>query len=255
MTVSEGNYPNGETGFVMEMIMDSLRARRSSLWFSSMLGKKTSFIRLHKFLLHLLGPAHVKTTEYGPGQYTRWFIAWTFEQPSAYAPSACVKQAKDTFEVASLDGISNTSDAVQEVASRIVAFCESSPGGWDLMTERETSDDDHPLLIRLQIKESMPLAITNFVDESESNAVVIPPGLVEALQGQDNSQFLPDVGHFVIQVTVQVTSSSAVSVHLACYRHSSRGLKAIEKIRNSIEGEVCRTNRKWRRISQRQTQH
>jgi hypothetical protein len=140
--------------------------------------------------------------KYGPGQYTRCFIAQTFEQPSAYAPLACVKHAKDTFEEALLDGISNTLDAVQAVASRIVAFCKSSLVGWGLMTERETSDDDHPLLIRLQSKESMLLVITNFVDKSESNAMVIPPSLVEALQGQDNSQLLPDIGHFVIQVTV-----------------------------------------------------
>ena len=254
MTVSEGNYPGGEVGFVTDMIVDSLKNRQSSRWFSSMFGKKTSFIKLRKLLVHLLGPAHLEATEYGPGQYTRWFIAWTFEQPRPTAILACVKHPYDTFEVTSLDGVSTASDAVKEVASRIDAFCESSPGGWGLASERGSlhNDGNNSSVIDLQITESMPLAIKFFVDESDKNAEV-PPSLIEALRGQDNSHFLPDGGHhFVIQVSVQATSSSAVRVHMECYRHSSHGLKAIEKIRQGIVGEVCRTNRKWRRIVKRQ---
>jgi hypothetical protein len=274
MTVSEGAYPNGEIGFVTEMLADSLRTPRQynnsarCCWYSSMLGKKTSLIHLQKLLVHVLGPAHVETTEYGPGQYTRWFLAWTLERPLACAPSArCVKHANDSFQVTSLDGnISSPSEAVQEVLSRIVAFCESSPGGWDLTTTAAVCGVSSPSMRMVQIQETMPLAVTHFVDESDppppnkasttsNSSCIIPQIVMDALQGrQDNSQWLPEEGHFVMQASVQMatTTNNTVNVHLACYRHSSRGLKAIEKIRTGMEGEVCRTNRKWRRIRQRQ---
>jgi len=52
MTVCEGYYPGGEVGFVSEMFADSLMARRSSRWFSCMLGTYTG---LYLFLQdHLL---------------------------------------------------------------------------------------------------------------------------------------------------------------------------------------------------------
>jgi 23S rRNA A1618 N6-methylase RlmF len=258
MTVSEGNYPGGEIGFVTELLADSLRARQSSKWFSSMLGKKTSFIKLQKLVVHMLGPAHVVATEYGPGQYTRWFLAWTLEQPLALAPLARIKHANDAFLVTAIEGISSAAAAaVAEVTSRIRAFCESSPGGWDLTmdTEIASTPSNHPVLV---IKEAMPLAVTNFVDESMPNAN-IPELVLSALQGQDNSTLLPDEGHFVIRIHLQQATpnhnnnneGNDVKVQLECYGHSSRGIKAIEKIRNNVEGEVCQTNRKWRRIRQR----
>eukprot|EP00980_Cylindrotheca_fusiformis_P015572 scaffold4447_cov120-Cylindrotheca_fusiformis.AAC.5 len=256
MTVSEGSYPNGEVGFVTEMIADSLQARQSAIWFSSMLGKKTSLVKLKRILIHLLGPGHVETTEYGPGQYTRWFIAWTFRRPSAFAPAALSSNpSMDRFEVV-LDGSNNAHQALNEVASRISVFCQSSPGGWHLAARQLPLPTSHVPKLMLQVQESSVPQITSFVDESESN-IVIPPLILDALQGRDNSEFLPPEGHFVIQVLLEQTMSNEkaairVNVQLACYRHSSRGLKAVEKIRSSIEGEVARTNRKWRRIRQRQ---
>jgi 23S rRNA A1618 N6-methylase RlmF len=257
MTVSEGSYPGGEVSFVTEMIADSLRNPKSSLWFSSMLGKKTSLIKLQKLLIHLLGPAHVEMTEYGPGQYTRWFLAWTLEQPSPYAVSARVTHANDSFQVTtSFDGILSTpQDAVSEVVSRIVTFCESSPGGWKLSTEKSVCSQ-HPPVAKVQIQETLPLAITNFVDESEPNAC-IPPILVQALQESNHNShsLLPATGHFVIDATVESSATpNQVTVRLSCFRHSSRGLTAIKKIHNAMEGDVCRTSRKWRRIHQRQQQ-
>jgi 23S rRNA A1618 N6-methylase RlmF len=258
MTVSEGSYPNGEIGFVTEMIADSLQARESSLWFSSMLGKKTSLVKLEKMLQHLLGPAHIETTEYGPGQYTRWFLAWNFWKPSALDGLAYINHPKDAFEVF-LEGLHDPQQALSEVASRINVYCERSPGGWSLKTESvPVTTNDRVPMVKLQIKEFNFKPIENFVDESEG--VTIPQILVSALHGKHNADFLPYEGHFIIQASVETTITNnyeanggmIVNVRLACYRHSSRGLKAIEKIRNGMEGEVARTNRKWRRIRQRQ---
>lgn len=266
MTVSEGHYPGGEIGFVTDMIADSLQVGHSSLWFSSMLGKKTSLVMVEKLLYHILGPGHVETTEYGPGQYTRWFIAWTLRQPDIFCSTARVKhqQPETTFQVV-LEGLTSSQQqqqAVKEVVSRICDFCQSSPGGWKLACDQV--DNDNMTSARLLIKESSFAPIVKFVDESEEN-VSLPSTIINALQGQGRNEFLPKEGHFAIQATVELiattnyscsnqnSQSIAVGVHLACYRHSTRGFKAIEKITSGMKGEVTRTNRKWRRIRQRQS--
>jgi 23S rRNA A1618 N6-methylase RlmF len=286
MTVSEGNYPGGEVGFLTEMIEDSLRMssneniRFTAAWYSSMLGKKTSLVKLHKLLVHLLGPAHVETAEYGPGHFTRWFLAWTLAQPPSTASGAlCPKNDKDSFQVPMAEP-TLPQIAVKEVVNRISTFCDSGPGGWDLTTsihdntksvatskstEALFSDGNNkePSTIVLQIVESMPPSVNHFVDENQ-NGVEIPESILRVLRDRNNSQFLPDEGHFLVEVEIRAADTvdhidadtqspaSAVDVHLSCYRHSARGAKAIEKIRNSLGGEVCRTNRKWRKIRQRQ---
>ena len=288
MTVSEGNYPGGEIGFVTEMIEDSLRMFTdddesryfTAAWYSSMLGKKTSLVKLQKLLVHLLGPAHVETAEYGPGHYTRWFLAWTLEQPLASASAAlCPSYDKDNFEVTTapspsglspMDGIGTLLDtqknAMKEVADRIVEFCDSSPGGWDLATtvhiHGDAGAENRAPVIVVRIIENMPPTVTHFVDEKQ-NGVEIPESIVQVLRGRNNNdRFLPEEGHFLVEAEIRANStknrhlptSTMLNVQLSCYRHSARGAKAIEKIRSSLDGEVCRTNRKWRKIRQRQNQ-
>ena len=276
MTVSEGNYPGGEIGFVTEMIEDSLRMMTTSSnqtqftagWYSSMLGKKTSMIKLQKLLVHILGPAHVEATEYGPGHYTRWFLAWTLERPPATASGAlCPHSDKDHFQV---DLMEKREAAVGEVVNRIVSFCDTSPGGWDLTTTTTTTttsstNGEFGAIVRIQ--ETMSPTITNFVDETQSG-VDIPESILRVLRGRrDNSRFLPDEGHFFVEIKIQVARNNnktfdnsaenqpmtTVDVHLLCYRHSARGAKAIEKIR-CLDKDVQRTSRKWRRIRERQQQ-
>lgn len=269
MTVSEGNYPGGEIGFVTEMVEDSLRMTSdqcSITWYSSMLGKKTSLVRLQKMLVHILGSSHVETIEYGPGHYTRWFLAWTLQQPPIDAGGAlCDTSEKDAFKV-HIDEPALPEIALKEVANRIAAFCDSGPGGWDLTTSNCDFIESKCTRIVLRILENMPPSVDCFVDENQKG-VEIPESILHLLRGRDNSDFLPEEGHFMIEVelvatpvlqqcvgTVAVALVLAVDVQLRCYKHSLRGQKAIEKIRNSLEGEVCRTNRKWRKIRQRQNQ-
>lgn len=253
MTVSEGSYPGGEVGFVTEMIADSLRRRNSAKWFSSMLGKKTSLLHLQKILNHVLGPAHVRMTEYGPGQYTRWFLAWTFEQPEAMVPTACLMDY--TFRVALPLG---TIDPVGQVVSRISTFCESSPGGWKLVCSPMSLFTSGGCILKIHEASPVP-PVTTFVNESdvcgtaEPSPLQIPEIVLRALQGQNNSQLLPNEGHFVLRVSIQQCSTSAIisstecQVHVLGYRHSSRGQVALKKIGSTLEGDVCRTNRFWRR--------
>jgi 23S rRNA A1618 N6-methylase RlmF len=280
MTVSEGTYPDGEVGFVLDVIEDSLRIEHfrdvsPQTWYSSMIGKKTSLVKLQKLLIHLLGPAHVRVTEYGPGQYTRWFLAWTLEHPVATAPTAaCPHHDHDSFQI-SLATLQeqeaktnvqppqsqlSVDEAMTKIFYRILTFCESSPGGWDLSAEVVTpkecsSSSSSSNALTVHIQESMPLAITNYVDETQTD-VEIPPGILDALQGRSND-FLPDEGHFLVQVTIRHVTrhddkGNMFRIQLAFFRHSTRGAKAVEKIRSTIEGEVCRTNRKWRKTRQRE---
>jgi 23S rRNA A1618 N6-methylase RlmF len=268
MTVNEGTYPGGEVGFVLDLIADSLRIispQRNNLiqpttWISSMLGKKTSLVKLQKILTHLMGPAHIRVTEYGPGQYTRWFLAWTLEQPIAKNPEAkAPPHDHDSFQL-SLSTLQeqegrniSRNDAIDITIQRILAYCESSPGGWDLSAQVISRDDSGAGLVTLQIQESMPLAISNYVDETVAD-VDMPQVILDALH-EYNHPFLPDEGHFLIIVHVKHTKSDDddfFTVQLELFRHSSRGTKAIERIRSTLEGDVCRTNRKWRKIRQRQ---
>ena len=277
MTVDEGNYPGGEIGFVTEMIEDSLRMKSSdkshsftAAWYSSMLGKKISLIKLQKLLVHLLGPAHVQTTEYGPGYYTRWFLAWTLEQPPIAASGAlCASTEKDSFQVTMAEP-SLPENAVTEVTNRIIAFCDSGPGGWDLTTVfRDTTASipkDESVRVIVRILENMPPSVSHFVDENQKG-VEMPESILGVLRGRDNSHFLPDEGHFMVEAeltavpivhpigTVAVSLVSAVDVRLSCYKHSLRGTIAIEKLRSGLGSEVCRTNRKWRKIRERQNRH
>ena len=117
----------------------------------------------------------------------------------------------------------------------------------------------------VRIRENMPPAVTNFVDESLEK-IEIPETILRVLRGRNNSGLLPTEGHFLVEVKVRfvrdcfgigsnnhinIQNRPTVNVHLDCYRHSSRGGKAIEKIRNSLNGELNRTNRKWRKIRER----
>jgi hypothetical protein len=210
--------------------------------------------------LHIFGPGHVQSTEYGPGQYTRWFLAWTFDQPLATASSAaCPTHEKDKFQVsiqslieqgnAGNQRVESIVDAMTEVVDRVVAFCDSSPGGWDL-TATTIEHSNNRFTARIQ--ESMPLAVHNFVDEA-LDCCDIPEPLLQALQSRvDNSLFLPEEGHFLIEVQIETAIDNMnINVHLFNFRHSARGAKGVEKIRSGLEGEVCRTNRKWRKIHQR----
>lgn len=289
MTVSEGTYPGGEAGFVLDLLEDSLMASSlytpPSVWYSSMLGKKSSLVKLQKLLTHILGPALVEATEYGPGQYTRWFLAWKLQQPSGTALGALLPSHRehDCFLV-EIDELSvpTPQAALQEVTKRVIGFCESSPGGWDLSTSILKGTDGpfdgkedtlnitgnssdaigNATSTTVRIQETMPAAVNQYVDESQPEVQQhIPQSILRSLQRRcehSHVSFLPEEGHFVIDVNIQAkpqlqaAHAYKVEVHLSCYRHSARGAKAIEKIRNSLAGEVCQTNRKWRKIRLRQ---
>jgi 23S rRNA A1618 N6-methylase RlmF len=253
MTVSEGSYPGGEVAFVHDMLMDGLVyfGRQQDPpeggecivpgWTCCMCGKKTSWEKLKKIAVQLLGPSHVCTTEYGPGHLTRWFLAWTFEQPQIQSPLAPV----DNWNfVVNLPNVSLEGEAYDQVVSRIQEYCQSMTG-WDLTISLSTNHEGYPTLT---IVEAHP--DTRWVDDS-----LLPERAQAILRELDMSRrmkLLPPEGHFLIQVSMQATQAQTVKCCMQAFHHSSHGRKMIEKTKSQLEGEICRTNRRWRRKLQRE---
>ncbi|XP_793611.2 RNA N6-adenosine-methyltransferase mettl16 [Strongylocentrotus purpuratus] len=85
--ISEG----GEVEFVRRMIEESLRLRNQVVWYTSMLGKKSSLalvreeLRKHKI-------RNVTHTEFCQGRTMRWGIAWTFKEDMESPLPACPKR-------------------------------------------------------------------------------------------------------------------------------------------------------------------
>lgn len=87
MTNFESVYPGqpigGEVKFVLDMIHDSLKYKNKVSWFTSMLGKKSSYIPIINELETLgLSIGSIRKTEFVQGNTIRWGIAWTFQYPS-----------------------------------------------------------------------------------------------------------------------------------------------------------------------------
>ena len=87
MTDTEGLYPGGETGWILDLLRDSRRQQVRVGWYTSMVAKKTSFQRLSRLLRQAVGPGRVRTHTLPVGQTTRWFLAWTHAAtPSPTSP-------------------------------------------------------------------------------------------------------------------------------------------------------------------------
>ncbi|GFU03726.1 RNA N6-adenosine-methyltransferase METTL16 [Nephila pilipes] len=67
----------GETAFVKQMIKDSLQFRDRISLYTSMFGKKKSFVEILKELQNIKDVTYTKT-EFCQGNTIRWGIAWTF---------------------------------------------------------------------------------------------------------------------------------------------------------------------------------
>ena len=151
MTTNEGYYPEGEVGFGLDLIVDSWNLfvvqhsdrqhsqSRLPHWISMMCGKKSTFTYLQHVLYQLLGPAHICTTEFGPGDHTRWFLAWTYHRPVARSPLALLPKNSWSFAVSvSMNNLltdgtpqplpsSTIPLQCQEVANRFVEYCRMFP--------------------------------------------------------------------------------------------------------------------------------
>lgn len=283
MTQNEGCYPGGEVGFGLDMLVDGLyldllqsnlnlsdadgkkpllatdlAARHPPIWTSSMIGKKSSFVRLHHIVTQLLGPAHVCSTEFGPGHLTRWFLAWTFQRPTIRSPLA--NRLTWTFSVPASSLLHTNSlaasppmhtSATNEVVGRICEYSRAVNMDCAIQNDEGGINGNianNSLSMNLQIVESS-IAPPPWKDDDE-----MPESIQRILKNEMSAGarmgFLPLEGHYLMDVMVTIIDDGA-SVRILAYFHSTYGRKVIEKFKSQLESEVCRTNRRWRRALQR----
>lgn len=237
MTDTEGLYPGGEVGWVLDVLRDSLTTLTNIGWYSTMLSKKTSFQTLVRVVTNFLGPGHVRSTEFNVGSMTRWFLAWTYHRVHSKSPSAKAKVLEFQVTLAELD------DAVDEVAERVNQYFDSIPG-WDLICSRVTCEDH----ILLTVSERSPPAPESWMVEDSER---LPERVIEGLNSASlrATDWLPAVGHFVVELRIERgKENQMVTVAVEGYRHSNRGARAVDKFLSRLEGEVSRSNRRWRRL-------
>lgn len=237
MNVGEGVYPGGEIQFVRDMITDSRELTDSITWYTSMVSKKSSLVELKRELRSQLGRGAVRTATFVQGKTTRWGIAWTYREVAPRSPALRLTGGLQEFDVEILPD--SDMGAIDEVVDRVIAYCQ-----W--MGESK----------RLEVE----CKVGSKKDSDAANISV--SGHRGKGEGGDGAT-TRDVsigGAFIIDISMKTIeaneagvdsnagSKSLVRVQLQCYCHSSSCLAAIEIFRSSLEGEIKRCNRRWRRI-------
>jgi 23S rRNA A1618 N6-methylase RlmF len=240
MTDSEGTYPGGEVGFVLDMIRDSLISQQRIGWYSTMLGKKTSLIHLQKVLRLLLGVGRVQTTELHVGTMTRWFLAWTYHSTTLASPATLVTSLQ-RFQVEVLDN----ANPVQEVVSRVCDFFSITLATkHNLECDVCDSDDSDNACVLVTEKKRLdePLCTKD-----------LPERLVGGVDWSLITPFSFD-NHFLLKMTIQrsTTKPEEVRVSMASYKHTFRGSAIDNFSSGAFESEIRRTNRRWKRKLQRE---
>lgn len=88
-SANEMVFPGGEVAFISRMIDDSLALQDRVLWFTSLIGRKSSLRKLLLYLREKKVPT-MCSTEFFQGRTKRWGIAWTFRANMKLDPSVCL---------------------------------------------------------------------------------------------------------------------------------------------------------------------
>ncbi|KUF86442.1 Methyltransferase protein 16 [Phytophthora nicotianae] len=130
-STNEMMFPGGEVAFIGNMISESEMLQNRILWFTSMVGKKSS---LRKLLALLRGKQvkSTRTTEFFQGRTKRWGIAWTFSTDVMDDPTPKVlgkrkeahRRQELSFQVPVKTQDANGCASIQEVLQRICEFVE-----------------------------------------------------------------------------------------------------------------------------------
>jgi 23S rRNA A1618 N6-methylase RlmF len=298
MQVMEGCYPGGEMGFVLDMIADALycfirldavnsdtigtatSSSSSSLsyyplptWLSCMCAHKATVHAVQGLLRQLFGHARVVTTEFGPGQLTRWFVAWTLTaRPHGTSPYASTMEW--SFAVSHDACDESSAPPSVWVMDRLQDYCTHMQSQYPL---RMTVCPNNPPATHASTVTSVPMV--HIVEDPIAHMTKWPGDedlplrfreLIQQLGPSRRNAFLPGQGHFVLQVSVHVETPSRyrrpggtiplptrggnpVTVHCQGWYHTKHGKQVLDRIQASLQGEVCRSNRRWRRKLQRGT--
>jgi len=242
MTDSEGIYPGGEVGFVLDMIRDSIRFQQRICWYSAMLGKKASFSYLQKVLSELLGIGRVQSRECQVGTMTRWFLAWTYHTPVTTSPATLVVggNALTAFSVEGCDA----NNPVQDVVKRLCDYFTSLTNATRHEIECILGEDEGTTHVLVTEKQNLNELLSK---------IDLPRRVID---GMDLLSILPlfrDATSFRMELTVKASKDKQenVVVSIISYKHAVRG-SFLDKITiRMLEGEINRNNRKWKRYLKR----
>uniref|UniRef100_A0A8D8MEI4 Methyltransferase-like protein 16 n=1 Tax=Cacopsylla melanoneura TaxID=428564 RepID=A0A8D8MEI4_9HEMI len=115
----------GEVSFVEKMIQDNIHLRQIKI-FTTMLGHKSSFIRVKQFLMEHPLVKQVSSTEFCQGNTMRWGLAWTANDhvklPSTLPrkESGSSKSSKPVVTV--LEGVEG---GVRDVVDKLLVLCDA----------------------------------------------------------------------------------------------------------------------------------
>jgi 23S rRNA A1618 N6-methylase RlmF len=239
MNIGEGVYPGGELRFVRDMMIDSQKLTDGVTWYTSMVSKKSSLVELERELRSQLGRGAVRTATFVQGKTTRWGIAWTYRCVAPRSPAVRARGGLHAFVVEIPSKANDTHGSIDEVLSRIISYCQ-----W--MGEYKKLD-----VVCKVGKKGGDIAEVSIGEQGDKGDCADASG--------------SSIGAFIIDITLKAIEAnearvdgdaggkrkSLVSVKLQCYCHSPSGGTTIETFRSSLEGEIKRSNRRWRRKLER----
>jgi len=219
MSPNESVYPGGEVGFALDMLYDSVTLRNQVTWYSLMLSRKASLVKVVQELKRIgFDQSSIRTVEFHQGNATRWGIAWTFLFPSIHSPAARLQGGLEGFDVI-LNGFEET--PLQEVSNRIESFCV---GLKFAKVKYNTIENVHYCIYGEDSKDTT----------SEKFAIQAQRKL------------------FSIEIKLHCDApcdkSSVVRVSMKNVSDFNDGMEIIRRIHRLLPGEIGRTNRRWRRL-------
>jgi len=298
MTQTEGFYPGGEVGFIRDIFADQfiMMMRRVSVitndnstsmaqgnviaarppppppvWTASMCGHKSSWEALVHVLQATLGIAHVRTTEFGPGDTIRWFVAWTWQKPMARSPWAAHSAWDIDIDIGdTLLPNEHVPITVNEIImQRLQDYCTWKED-WHLQVS--VNEDNKYYVTAAHCPSNAPnwtlMERSQVIQwHEETDKVVWLPEPIQTSLSSWNTvhraqYLLPPEGHFVVDIqihpnntTCTTTTTSGSSgggsnrVVLSCraYAHTLYGKRRVAQLQSHMGGELARTNRRWRR--------
>ena len=257
---SRDEEDGGDVGFISAIMNDSSSCRTDVTWYTSLVAKRTSLTAVLAKLRELPGVwgnrGQIRSVEFRQGniegdsgggdgdcrgsERVRWGVAWTYER-AADRCAACMSDAGvRPFRVSLDEG---------EAVRRLVAFVDNlrgyelrhSAGRRSRSSAGGVEDGEHRCLT---------VAEARFGGCNPTS----PPAAHGNVQ-QDNTN-LPSCGHFLLDIFVishtnPDEESTAATVVIEAFCHTRLGESMARKIAAQLQGEITRTNRRWRRLLKR----
>jgi len=285
---SGGVGGGGGVGFVTAIMDDSRHFRHHVTWYTSLVSKKSSLeaiqhklqtldgvwgnrgqIRTVEFRQENLEGGEISEGSHNRSTRVRWGIGWTYERAMGRCSACRVGEGLQSFEV--WVGVGDAGDKTRKaceevVVSRLITFFENVRG-ISLKCSQQVRECSNVMLPGgsndgsggRSCQDRLMRCVT--VVEERFYNLSTPAGLppAECLPASNDNSNLPIEGHMLIDAFVgtsgKCNASGCVSVQvvLDMYSHTKHGSTIINTLQCQLPGEIGRTNRKWRRLLQRQT--